>query len=93
VPHTFIDAIHVQRCGVSRPPALFKGTFYPDTQYDPYARAARTRIAVQLPSLDICALQRELDDLCKMERFPAGTLSNLLAAAEAVGDDQVIGRG
>ncbi|PYX09009.1 MAG: hypothetical protein DMG88_08005 [Acidobacteria bacterium] len=46
VPHTFIDAVHVQRCAVSLQPALFRGSFYPDAQYDPYAAAARATIAV-----------------------------------------------
>src|SRR6266849_9159574 len=41
VPHTFVDAVHVQRCAVSMQPALFRGSFYPDAQYDPYAAAAR----------------------------------------------------
>jgi len=36
VAHTFVDAVHVQRCSVSIQPALFRGTFYPDDKYDPY---------------------------------------------------------
>lgn len=39
VHHSFIDAVHVQRCAVSMQPALFRGSFYPDASYDPYARA------------------------------------------------------
>src|SRR2546426_1977955 len=46
VPHTFVDAVHVQRCAVSMQPALFRGSFYPDAQYDPYAAAARATVAV-----------------------------------------------
>jgi D-alanyl-D-alanine carboxypeptidase len=33
--HTFIDAVHVQRCQVSDQPKLFAGTWYPDATYDP----------------------------------------------------------
>jgi len=44
VPHTFIDAVHVQRCAVSLQPALFRGSFYPDADYNPY-RAARATVA------------------------------------------------
>jgi hypothetical protein len=34
--HTFVDAVHVQRCTVSRQAALFRGDWYPDDAYDPY---------------------------------------------------------
>ena len=36
VKHTFIDAVHVQRCTVSRQAQLFAGTWYPDANYNPY---------------------------------------------------------
>jgi hypothetical protein len=35
-PHSFIDAVHVQRCTVARQPELFGGTFYPNDTYNPY---------------------------------------------------------
>jgi hypothetical protein len=36
IHHTFVDAVHVQRCTVSRQAALFRGDWYPDDAYDPY---------------------------------------------------------
>ncbi len=36
ITHTFIDAVHVQRCTIARQPALFAGTWYPDDNYNPY---------------------------------------------------------
>ena len=45
VPHSFIGAVHVQRCAVSMQPALFRGSFYPDASYDPYARARAVALA------------------------------------------------
>lgn len=36
IKHTFIDAVHVQRCSIARQPALFAGTWYPDDTYNPY---------------------------------------------------------
>jgi hypothetical protein len=35
--HTFVDAVHVQRCSIGRQASLFRGTWYPDDAYDPYA--------------------------------------------------------
>jgi hypothetical protein len=35
-PHSFIDAVHVQRCAVALQPALFSGNWYPDGNYDPF---------------------------------------------------------
>ncbi len=35
-PHSFVDAVHVQRCTVARQAALFRGEWYPDEDYDPY---------------------------------------------------------
>ncbi|SEA62860.1 M15 family metallopeptidase [Nitrosospira multiformis] len=35
-PHTFIDAVHIQRCSIARQASLFEGTWYPDDAYDPY---------------------------------------------------------
>jgi hypothetical protein len=37
IPHSFVDAVHVQRCTIARQPALFAGTWYPDATYNPYA--------------------------------------------------------
>ncbi len=37
IKHSFVDAVHVQRCTVVRQPALFAGTWYPDDAYNPYA--------------------------------------------------------
>lgn len=36
-PHTFVDAVHVQRCSLAKQPELFAKTWYPDDAYDPYA--------------------------------------------------------
>ena len=36
-PHKLYDAVHVQRCTVARQAALFRGEWYPDADYDPYA--------------------------------------------------------
>jgi hypothetical protein len=35
--HTFIDDDHVQRCTIGRQASLFKGSWYPGANYDPYA--------------------------------------------------------
>lgn len=37
VKHTFVDAVHVQRCTLDEQPNLFGGLWYPDEKYDPYA--------------------------------------------------------
>lgn len=34
--HTFIDAVHVQRCSIARQASLFTGQWYPDESYNPY---------------------------------------------------------
>ena len=34
--HPFLDVYHVQRCTIQRQPMLFKGTWYPDADYNPY---------------------------------------------------------
>ncbi len=34
--HSFVDAVHVQRCAVSRQSQLFGGVWYPDSDYNPY---------------------------------------------------------
>lgn len=34
-PHSFIDAVHVQRCAISQQKNLFSGTWYPDIFYNP----------------------------------------------------------
>jgi len=36
IKHSFVDAVHVQRCTVARQAALFAGTWYPDETYNPY---------------------------------------------------------
>jgi len=36
IKHSFVDAVHVQRCTIARQPALFAGTWYPDDAYNPY---------------------------------------------------------
>lgn len=36
VANRFVDSFHLQRCAVSRQPALFQEQWYPDTDYDPY---------------------------------------------------------
>jgi hypothetical protein len=35
IKHSFVDAVHVQRCAIARQPALFAGTWYPDDAYNP----------------------------------------------------------
>src|SRR6266566_7567724 len=35
-PHSFIDAVHVQRCTIARQASLFRGVWYPDESYNPY---------------------------------------------------------
>jgi len=37
IHHTFVDPVHVQRCTIARQANLFRGTFYPDATYNPYA--------------------------------------------------------
>lgn len=37
VPHSFVDAVHVQRCTIARQASLFRGEWYPDAAYNPYA--------------------------------------------------------
>jgi hypothetical protein len=37
LPHSFVDAVHVQWCSISRQAALFRGTWYPVEGYDPRA--------------------------------------------------------
>jgi hypothetical protein len=37
IPHSLVDAVHVQRCTIARQPGLFSGTWYPDATYNPYA--------------------------------------------------------
>jgi len=34
-PHTFVDPVHLQRVPLSMQGELFRGTFYPDADYDP----------------------------------------------------------
>jgi len=36
VRHSFVDAVHVQRCIIARQEALFAGEWYPGPDYDPY---------------------------------------------------------
>jgi len=36
-PHSFRDYDHVQRCSIGRQAALFRGDWYPDDNYHPYA--------------------------------------------------------
>lgn len=35
-PHSFVDAVHVQRCSLKDQLALFRGDWYPDEVYNPY---------------------------------------------------------
>ena len=48
-PHTFVDAVHVQRCTVAMQPALFRGTWYPNDQYDPSSTPERTLLLAKAP--------------------------------------------
>lgn len=34
--HSFIDAVHVQRCSIKRQASLFHESWYPDGSYNPY---------------------------------------------------------
>ena len=36
ITHSFVDAVHVQRCSIARQPVLFAGNWYPDDEYNPY---------------------------------------------------------
>jgi len=36
LPNQFVDAVHVQRCAITRQEALFSGRWYPDAEYNPY---------------------------------------------------------
>jgi hypothetical protein len=36
IRHSFIDAVHVQRCTVARQSDLFAGVWFPDAGYNPY---------------------------------------------------------
>jgi hypothetical protein len=36
IRHSFIDAVHVQRCTVARQSDLFAGVWFPDATYNPY---------------------------------------------------------
>ena len=36
IRHSFIDAVHVQRCSIGKQAALFRGEWYPGEDYDPY---------------------------------------------------------
>lgn len=36
IEHSFVDAVHVQRCTIVRQAALFAGTWYPAEDYNPY---------------------------------------------------------
>jgi len=36
IKHSFVDAVHVQRCTIARQAGLFAGTWYPDDAYNPY---------------------------------------------------------
>jgi hypothetical protein len=36
IRHSFIDAVHVQRCTVARQGDLFAGNWFPDAAYNPY---------------------------------------------------------
>jgi hypothetical protein len=37
ISHTFLDTVHVQRCTIGMQAALFRGEWYPQPDYDPYA--------------------------------------------------------
>lgn len=49
IKHSFVDAVHVQRCTVARQPALFAGTWYPDETYNPYADDPQLLLAAVAP--------------------------------------------
>ncbi len=49
IPHTFIDAVHVQRCTIARQPALFDGSWYPDNKYNPYTDDPHVLLAQATP--------------------------------------------
>jgi hypothetical protein len=36
IRHSFVDAVHVQRCSIAKQAGLFRGVWYPDDDYDPY---------------------------------------------------------
>jgi hypothetical protein len=47
--HTFIDAVHLQRCSLTQQPVLFSGAWYPDESYSPYGSmaTAKRRVAAK----------------------------------------------
>jgi hypothetical protein len=51
VPHSFVDAVHVQRCTIARQPQLFSGDWYPDATYNPYLDGDHVLLSRALESL------------------------------------------
>jgi hypothetical protein len=45
IKHTFIDAVHVQRCTVARQANLFAGAWFPDAGYNPHADGQQIVVA------------------------------------------------
>ena len=50
IKHSFVDAVHVQRCTVARQPALFAGKWYPDDAYNPYTDDAHVLLTAAVRS-------------------------------------------
>jgi hypothetical protein len=49
IKHTFVDAVHVQRCTVARQAELFCGNWFPDAAYNPYEDGQHLLMAAALP--------------------------------------------
>jgi hypothetical protein len=49
IKHTFVDAVHVQRCTVSRQSALFAGAWFPGPDYNPYDDEQHLLLAAAAP--------------------------------------------
>jgi hypothetical protein len=49
IKHTFVDAVHVQRCTIARQPALFAGNWYPEDVYNPYSDDPHVLFAAATP--------------------------------------------
>jgi D-alanyl-D-alanine carboxypeptidase len=45
IRHTFVDAVHVQRCTVARQGELFSGVWFPEAAYNPYEDGRHLLIA------------------------------------------------
>ena len=52
-PHKLYDPVHLQRCTVTRQAALFRGEWYPDENYDPYAELNKNGSITLMASAEV----------------------------------------